>query len=101
MINKNITIEDVKKASVLCKLTISEEEAEKLKKLFEDTLEHIAVLDELDTSNIEETYQVSGLTDVFQKDGLNTNTLPIEKVLQNALEKEKNMFVTKGVFDRE
>ena len=95
---KNITVEQVKKIAKLCKLTLAEEEIKKLSKLLSETLDYINVLDELDVTNTPETFQVTGLTNVYQ-DG-SSNTLSKEAALSNSKEVIKGMFATKAVFDR-
>ncbi len=95
---KNITTEQVKKIAKLCKLTLTEEEIKKLSKLLSETLDYVNVLDELDVSKVSETFQVTGLTNVFQ-DGF-SNTLSKEEALVNSKEIIKGMFATEAVFDR-
>lgn len=95
-----ITKEQVVKIAALCKLQLSEAEVEKFSRLFSETLQVIDVLNELDTSKVPETYQVNGLTNVFQKDDENVATLTKEEVLKNAKRVEKGLFATEAVFDR-
>ena len=94
-----ITQETVKKIANLCKLDVTGDE-EKLAVMFNDTLKTIEVLEELDLKSIPETYQVTGLKNVFQKDGEPSGTLPKDEALQNAHQELNGLFVTKGVFDR-
>ena len=96
-----ITKAQVKKVAQLCKLTLSEEEVDKFSKMFSETLTVIDVLNELDTANVPETYQVTGLTNVYQVPGGNVATLTKEEVLQNADEVVRGLFATNAVFDRE
>ena len=81
-----ITEDEVKHIAKLVKLDVTGQEAE-LAEMFSKTLDYIKVLDELDTSNVKETYQVNGLTNVFQKKDSPKNTLTQTEVLQNAKEK--------------
>ena len=99
MTEQPITQETVKKIAKLCKLDVTGIE-EKLAVMFNDTLKSIEVLNELDLAALPETYQVTGLTNVFQKDGEPSDTLPKEKALSNANVKLNDLFVTEGVFDR-
>ena len=94
-----ITEEDVKHIAKLVKLDVTGQEKE-LAEMFSQTLDYIKVLDELDTTDVNETYQVNGLTNVFQKKDSSINTLTKAEVLQNAKEKNGDLFSTKGVFDR-
>ncbi|MBP7928115.1 aspartyl/glutamyl-tRNA amidotransferase subunit C [Patescibacteria group bacterium] len=91
---------DVLHISKLCNLALSSEEIEKLSQMLSETIDYIAVLDELDTSKVAETYQVTGLTNVFQVQDSTSNTLTQAEALSNAHEAIKNMFATKAVFDR-
>ncbi len=100
MSSLTLTKEQVNKIARLTKLPLSDEQAVTLSYLLSDTLRTIDTLKELDTTNVEETYQVNGLTNVYQKDEENRQTLPKEKALQNAGEVVKGLFATKAVFDR-
>lgn len=94
-----ITEEDVKHIAKLVKLDVTGQEAD-LTKMFSQTLDYIKILDELDTTDVKETYQVNGLTNVFQKKDSPKNTLTQTEVLQNAKEVNEGFISTKGVFDR-
>lgn len=100
MTDQHITQETVIKISKLCKLNIDGLE-EKLVTGFNETLKYIDILNELDLETLSATYQVTGLTNIFQKSGEPNTTLTTEKALQNAKNTVNNLFVTKGVFDRE
>ena len=95
-----ITKEQVKRIAHLCKLQLTEAELEKFSQTFTQTLAVIDVLNELDTSDVPETYQVTGLGNVFQEDVEQKGTLTQEEVLKNAKNKKRGLIVTKGVFDR-
>lgn len=99
MAKEKISKKDVKKVSQLSKLELTQGEIENFTELFSDTLDYIKVLDELDISNIKETYQVTGLTNVFQgKD--NNKTLSKMDALSNASEEIDGLFATKAVLKR-
>ena len=99
MDTRTISIEEVRKIAEMSKLNITGDE-EKFSQLLSQTLEYIKILEELDTSKINETFQVTGLTNVFQN-GSQKATLTREEALQNAKEVVRNLVATKGVFDRE
>jgi len=99
MAEKIISKEEVKKLAVLANLDVSGQE-EKLAGILSDTLKHIENLNELDTSNTQETYQVTGLTNVFQKENEKSQTLTETEALANAKDKAGGLFETKAVFDR-
>jgi aspartyl/glutamyl-tRNA(Asn/Gln) amidotransferase C subunit len=96
---KNITKEEVKKVAELAQLDVSGDE-EKFADLLSDTLEYIKVLSELDTENVEETYQVTGLKNVFKVGKENYATVTKEEALSNAHEVVDGLVVTKAVFNR-
>jgi len=96
---KTITPEQVRKIAALCNLNLTEGEVVVFSKLLTDTLDYINVLDELDTSKTPETYQVTGLKNVFLQDGQieGHNTLSLRTALQNAPEIINDLFATKAV----
>ena len=91
--------EDAKHIADLVNLDISGEE-EKYAEMLSETLNYIEVLDELDTHEVSETYQVTGLTNVFQKGGEQEVTLTQKESLSNASDPQDNLFGTSAVFDR-
>lgn len=94
------TEKDIEKLSELVKLPISEEEKSKLAGMLSQTTEYMDMLNELDTSKVEPTYQVTGLVNVYQSDDLYT-TLTQEEVLQNAKNTKEGMIGTSAVLERE
>lgn len=99
MDTNKITTEDVKKIAELSRLKLTEKELEEFAEKFTDTLEYMDMLDELDTDGVDETYQVTGLTNVFQN-GEVIPSLTKEAALMNADEVIDDYFSTKGVFER-
>ncbi len=99
MDTNKITKEDVEKIAELSKLKLSKEEVEEFSEMFTDTLEYMNMLEELDTKGIDETYQVTGLTNVFQN-GEVIPSLTQEDALMNADEAIDDHFSTEGVFER-
>jgi len=94
------TENDIEKLSDLVKLPVSDVEKTKLAGMLSQTTEYMDMLNELDTSNVEPTYQVTGLTNVFQDSSL-TQTLTQDEVLQNAKNKKEGMVGTSAVLERE
>jgi aspartyl/glutamyl-tRNA(Asn/Gln) amidotransferase C subunit len=95
-----ITTDQVKKMAQLCNLNLTDSELEKFSEYFTDTMTHIDVLNELDTSDVTETFQVTGLKNVFMQGESNKATLSKEDALMNAQTVVKGLFATKPVFDR-
>ncbi len=99
MANK-MSSEEVLKIAKLVELSLTSEEIKKLSVMLPETLDYVKVLDELDTKNIDETYQVTGLKNVFMPKGKNVTTLNQEEALGNAKEAIQDKFSTEAVFDR-
>jgi aspartyl/glutamyl-tRNA(Asn/Gln) amidotransferase C subunit len=95
-----ITAEDVKKIAVLSRMDVNGQE-KRFAELFTDTLEKIQDLNEIDTANTPETFQVTGLKNVFQTEEMPDKGLTKEEALSNAKEVTRGLFVTKGVFYKE
>ncbi len=100
MTKKKMTREEVLHVADLCNLELSEKEIEKLAVMLTDTLGYIEILKELDTKDVKETYQVTGMTNIFQEEEETSTTLTQEEALSNAREVIKEMFATKAVFER-
>jgi aspartyl-tRNA(Asn)/glutamyl-tRNA(Gln) amidotransferase subunit C len=94
------TEKDIEKLSELVKLPISDLEKKKLAGMLSQTTEYMDMLNELDTGEVKPTYQVTGLSNVFQDQELN-QTLTQDEVLQNASNYKEGMIQTSAVFDRE
>lgn len=95
---KIISKEEIKKIAVLANLDVSGE-VDKLSVMLSDTLDYIKTLDEVDTSSTEGTFQVTGLTNIFQDDSPG-DSLSKEEALSNAHEEINGLFSAKAVFDR-
>ena len=100
MIKGKLTREEVLHIADLCALKLNEEEIEKLGSMLSETIDYIKILDELDTQKVSETYQVTGMTNIFQRDSEDNTTLTKEQALANAKEVIRGMMATKAVFER-
>lgn len=96
----SITKDELKHIAKLSNLPLKEGEDAKFSKLLSDTISYVNVLNELDTSKVEETYQVTGLVNVYQKGDENVTTLTQEQALKNAQTVENGLIGTKGVFEK-
>ncbi len=92
--------EEILHIAALCNLQLSADDITRLSEILGDSIDYIDVLRELDTKSVQETYQVTGLTNIYQEDDDVQTTLSQEEALQNASERIKNLFGTKAVFDR-
>lgn len=82
--------DQVKHVARLANLPLSFEEEEKYSQQLSEILEYVDQLNEVDTSSVEPTYNVTGLNNVTREDALS-----------NASQKKNGFFVTKGIFDNE
>ncbi|MBI2019906.1 Asp-tRNA(Asn)/Glu-tRNA(Gln) amidotransferase subunit GatC [Candidatus Daviesbacteria bacterium] len=95
-----LTKDQVKHVAKLANLPVTEEEEEKYSEQLSKILDYIDQLNQVDTSDVEPTFNVSGQTNVQSEDKLGV-CLPQDDALSNAPKKENGFFVTKGVFDNE
>lgn len=94
------TEKDIEKISELVKLPVTDDEKKKLAGMLSQTTEYMDMLNELDTNGVEPTYQVTGLSNIYQSEDL-SQTLTQEEVLKNAPNSKEGMIQTSAVFERE
>lgn len=78
-----ISNEQVKHVANLARLEITEDEAERFTKQLDAIITFAEQLNELDTTNVEPTYHVLDMKNVFRED-IKEKGLPREAVLKNA-----------------
>jgi aspartyl-tRNA(Asn)/glutamyl-tRNA(Gln) amidotransferase subunit C len=78
-----LTRTDVEHVAALARLGLNEEEMERMREQLSSILEHIAVLDRLDTDAISPTAQVNVLRNVLREDEVRPS-LDRAQVLRNA-----------------
>ena len=93
-----ITRAEVEHVARLARLGLSEGEVEKFGEQLSDILDNIAILNQVDTSTVPPTAQVSGLTNVMRGDGT-WESLPVAEVLANAPRREGDFFRIQHVFE--
>lgn len=79
-----ITLDDVKYVASLSKIAVTDEQAARLQQELDAILGYVAQLDTLDTTSVEPTYQVTGLTNVMRDDVIIDYGTSREALLQNA-----------------
>ncbi len=90
--------EEIIHLAKLANLSLTEEEIKKYQDQLSKTLDYIGNLDELDTSKVESSSQVTPLTDVFFKDGaVNKRLLTSEEATKNAKNKKDGYFIVKRI----
>lgn len=80
----SITIDDVKRLAQLSALYVSDEEAEALRRQLGDILGYVNQLDEVDTTGLEPTYQVTDLENVTREDEIIDYGVSRDDLLKNA-----------------
>jgi aspartyl-tRNA(Asn)/glutamyl-tRNA(Gln) amidotransferase subunit C len=95
-----LTKDQVKKVAKLANLTVSESEEEKYAAQLSKILDYIELLNKVDTSKVEPTYNVSGKNTIESEDA-SQPSLSQEEALKNASKTKDGYFVTKGVFAEE
>ena len=91
--------EVVDHVAMLARLGLTEEEREQMREQLSSILEHVSLIQELDTEVIPPTAQVIALRNVWREDEVRPS-LPIEDVLKNAPDAEDNMFKVNAVLEQ-
>ena len=79
-----ITTDDVKYVARLAKIAITEDEAAKFTKELDAILGYVQQLEAVDTTGLQPTYQVTGLTNVTREDALIDYGVTRDDLLKNA-----------------
>lgn len=90
---------DVKHIAKLANLTLTDEEIPKFEKQLSDILTYIETLNKLDTSKVEPTYQVTGLTNVMRNDDNPEESFTQEEAVKPAHNKHKGYFVVEQILE--
>lgn len=91
-----LQIEDILNLARLSNLELTTEEAESFRSELETILSFVQMLDSVDTKGLEPTYQVTGLTNVYREDEINSNPeLTQTALLKNAPKVENGCIVVK------
>jgi aspartyl-tRNA(Asn)/glutamyl-tRNA(Gln) amidotransferase subunit C len=86
-----ITKQEVEKVAKLARLEITPAEKEIFAKQLSQILTHVEKLKQYDTKGVEQMATVLGQVNVFRDDAVKPS-LPVEKALANAPEREKDGF---------
>lgn len=93
-----LSLDQVKKVAKLANLPLTIQEEQLYSEQLSKILEYIEQLDQVDTSNMETTFNVTGKNNVMAEDR-SVTCLSSEEALSNASKKKNGMFETKGVFE--
>lgn len=94
----SISIEEVKKIAGLARIELSPAEERRHAETISAVLDYMKILNETDTSGVEPTFQVTGLTDVFRQDAVLACTVTKELIGQMP-QTEKDELVVPEVFE--
>lgn len=92
----SLTTADVEHVANLARLGLTPEERERMREQLTSILEHIAVLQQIDTELIPPTAQVNALTNVLREDRVRPS-LPREAVLANAPQQRAGFLEVRAV----
>lgn len=91
---------DISHVAKLANLKVTPDEETKFATQLSSILEYIDKLNELNTSDVEPTSQVTGLENVMREDKA-APSLPQDEALSQAKHTHNGMFAVKGIFDNE
>lgn len=83
----SLSVEEIQKIAELARLKLSPEEEKRYSETISAVLDYMTILNEVDTSGVEPTSQVTGLEDVFREDVPMDS--PIKKDLISLFPEEK------------
>jgi aspartyl-tRNA(Asn)/glutamyl-tRNA(Gln) amidotransferase subunit C len=92
-----LTKEEIKHIAELSRLDLSAAELEKYRNQLGSILDYVAMLDEVQVTNIVPTAQVSGLMDVFREDAVKPWSLEETEAALNQSERENGNVKVKRV----
>lgn len=92
-----VSLEEVKKLASLSKISLTDDELKKYADEIESILGFVEQLNSVDTEGVEETSQVTGLTNVTRKDQIHEYGVTKEDLLKNAPDQEGGYIKVKRV----
>ncbi|MBU0596563.1 Asp-tRNA(Asn)/Glu-tRNA(Gln) amidotransferase subunit GatC [Patescibacteria group bacterium] len=96
----SLTVKEIEQIAILARLELSNKEKRKYAEEISVVLDYVKVLNEVNTDDVTETCQVTGLEDVVREDvvvGCDEETK--EKLIGAFPEKKRDLLKVKGVFD--
>jgi aspartyl/glutamyl-tRNA(Asn/Gln) amidotransferase C subunit len=90
---------DIKHLAKLSQMTVTPAETKKLADQFAATLDTVALLETVDTSKVNSTFQVTGLQNVFRADKIDrSRCLTQKQALANAKKTHRGYFLVPAIF---
>ena len=96
--NDDLTSEAIRHLASLTRLSMSDEEVEKMRDEMSNILDNIAVLNEINTDSIDPTGHSVDLKSVL-RDDVSTHSLPTTDILRNAPNHDEDLIKIKPVFE--
>ncbi|OGH58874.1 MAG: hypothetical protein A2725_03950 [Candidatus Magasanikbacteria bacterium RIFCSPHIGHO2_01_FULL_33_34] len=95
-----LTVEEIEMVADLARLELSDSEKEMYSKQLSVIFDYVDMLDEVNTVDIVETCQVTGLEDVFRDDVVEvSDSEVVKKLIAQFPDKVDNLLKVKQVFD--
>lgn len=93
---------DVRHVAKLANLTLTEKQHQQFELQFDETIKAISVINEIDTSNVEPTNQVTGNVNITRPDEIDTiRILKPSQVLSASPSSHNGYFVVPSIFHEE
>ncbi len=94
----SLTPDEITKVATLARLKLTPEETLRHAETISAVLEYMTILNEVDTSAVEPTFQVTGLADVLRDDVTAASEVG-KKLIEQFPQVEKNSLVVPAVFE--
>lgn len=94
-----ISLDDARKLAQLSALPINDEQAQKIADELSEILGYVAKLDEVDTSGVEPTFQVTGLENVTRTDEIIDYGVSQADLMKNAPHQKDGQFLVPRVIE--
>lgn len=102
MAKPTITSQQVKHVASLATIPVSDKDVTMLQGAFEETLAVISNLQELDTTSVEPTHQVTGLENVLREDEINKKRMFTQaEAVANADKTHQGYFVVPQIIEQD
>lgn len=95
-----LTTAEVKKLAQLARVTLTPDEETRYAETISAVLEYMKILNEVDTKNVEPTFQVTGLKDVWREDIAKDSKITKELIEQMPRREDQELLVP-GVFENQ
>lgn len=96
----SLSIEEVKKIAQLARIELTPEEEKRHAETISAVLEYMTILNEVDTTGVEPTFQVTGLEGVVREDAVVECSADVKEKLIGQMPKVvMNELVVPGVFE--